>query len=82
MPELAASRPFQRVTSTPAARLTQIARLLTFVSGFRCAEHRHRASVQQVVDGRVTFVACCQDMLDLVERELANLERRMRSLRV
>jgi hypothetical protein len=82
MPSLAASRPFQRVMTTPAARLTEISRLLTFVSGFRCAEHRHRASVQQIVDGRVTYVACCQDMLDLVERELESLERRMKSLRI
>ena len=82
MAPLAASRPFQRVTSTPAARLTQIARLLTFVAGFRCNEHRCNASVQEVVDGRLTYVACCQQMLDVVERELDNLERRMKSLRI
>jgi hypothetical protein len=63
-------RTFRRVTWTPAARLTTISQLLAFVARFRCREHAHRAYVQQVVNGCITYGACCEWLLDVIDREL------------
>ena len=63
-------RTFRRVTWTPAARLTTISQLLAFVGRFQCREHAHRAFVKQVVNGCITYGACCEWLLDLIDREL------------
>lgn len=62
--------PFHRVTSTSRARLTSLSQLLDLVCAFRCVRHDHRATVEHVSDGRIGYAACCEDLLDLVERSL------------
>ena len=60
----------RRVTSTPRARLVALGQLLELICGFRCPVHNRRAAVQQVVNGRVAYSGCCENLLDEVERGL------------
>lgn len=64
------ARPFRRVTTTPHVRLMALTQLLQFVSSFTCSAHNHHASVQEVMNGRITYAACCEDLVDLIERAL------------
>jgi hypothetical protein len=61
------SRLFLRVTRTPKIRLRTVTQLLAIVCSVRCIRHRHRASVQEVTNGRIKYAACCEDLLDRVE---------------
>ncbi len=72
--------PFHRVTSTPRARLSSLSQLLDLVCAFRCVRHDHRATVEHVSDGRIGYAACCEDLLDLVERSLTLPSRDVRAL--
>jgi hypothetical protein len=57
----------------PAIRLTRIAHLLAFVAQFRCPLHSRQAFVHQLVNGRITYGACCQQLLDTIEQELRGI---------
>ncbi len=63
-------RPFHRVTTTPHVRLMALTQLLEFMSSFRCRAHNHHAAIQEVMNGRITYSACCEDLIDLIERAL------------
>ena len=64
------SRPCRRVTQTPLAQMTRLSQLLQLICGIRCAVHHGRAGVQEVVNGRVAYSACCEAALDAVEHAL------------
>ena len=64
------SRPFLRVTKTPKIRLASVTQLLEVVCSVRCHAHRHTVCVHEVMNGRITYTACCEDLLDRVERAL------------
>ena len=63
-------RPFHRLTTSPHIRLIAVTHLLDFVCALRCIQHNRRASVDQVMDGRISYAACCNDLLDQIERAL------------
>lgn len=67
------ARPYRRVTLTPQARLSALAQLLDLICGFRCAVHNHRAGVHQIMNGRISYSACCEDVLDAIEHALEDL---------
>ena len=67
------ARPFRRVTTTPRVRRMALTQLLEFVSSFTCRAHNHHAAVQEVLDGQITYAACCEDLIDLIERALRQL---------
>ncbi len=67
------ARPFRRVTTTPQIRLVAVTQLLDFVCSFRCSAHNHPAAIQQVMNGRITYAACCEDLIDLIERSLRHI---------
>ena len=62
--------PVHRITSTPQVRFTALSRLLDYFCSFRCARHNHRVTVETVVNGRICLAACCDDLLDAIERGL------------
>jgi hypothetical protein len=70
------SRPFRRVTSNPHVRLIAVTQLLELVCSFRCSAHNHPAAVHQVMNGRITYTSCCEDLLDRVERGIVGLRQR------
>ncbi len=64
------SRPFRRITSTPQIRLLAVTHVLEVVCSLRCRRHNHPAAVYEVTDGSITYAACCEDLLDRVDRAL------------
>lgn len=64
------SSPLRRTTTTQLARLTALSEVLDFVCGFRCRRHNQRALVQQVMNGRIAYAACCDDLLDAIDESL------------
>ena len=67
---LESPRPCRRVTATSRARLVVLGQLLEYICGFECTRHHHRPAVQQVVNGRVSYSGCCEDLLDSIEKGL------------
>lgn len=62
--------PVHRVTTAPHVRLSALSRLLDFVCAFECRRHSRRVTVEQVVNGRIRYAACCDELLDAIDTAL------------
>jgi len=68
---ISSALPAHRITATPFAQYTRLSRVLDFVCTYRCQRHNHRATVEQVANGRIRFAACCEELLDAIDSGLS-----------